>query len=132
MKTIYKRRLLKLMRHLRTGKLGHDRFDFGQYNNAVAPKCGTAGCAIGECPVIWKSWIFTNSGDPVIKGDACSLNSGQEWFGINAGEYRHLFMPDRQSLNLYGGKSLSRFATRRQVAANIEAFIKVKRYNLDA
>jgi len=56
-------RLLILADHLLYGSLGHKVFDFNTYNTydnpfekpleGVPRGCGTHGCAIGECPVIW-------------------------------------------------------------------------------
>ena len=45
-------RLLRLADHLDHGKLGHEEFDFKQYNDTTESMCGTAGCAIGECPIL--------------------------------------------------------------------------------
>ncbi len=48
-----KERLLALADHLERGKLGHEKFDFGCYNNTDSNVCGTAGCGIGECPILF-------------------------------------------------------------------------------
>lgn len=55
------RRLLKLAEHLERGKLGHKTFDMGTLNSGPRDKkgCGTSGCAIGECPIVFpKYWRF--------------------------------------------------------------------------
>ena len=54
-----KKLLLELARHLDDGKLGHKIFDFAQYNSGNQAKCGTAGCAIGELPILYPDkWKF--------------------------------------------------------------------------
>ena len=63
-------RLEKLANHLLHGKLGHETFDFSKYNNGSFGKyaeerlkyCGTAGCAIGECPFVFEEWLFNSTG----------------------------------------------------------------------
>lgn len=57
MNATQKKRLRKLADHLMHGKLGHKRFDFNEYNlpseGFDEKGCGTAGCAIGECPIVF-------------------------------------------------------------------------------
>jgi len=116
-------RLHILYDHLMWGTLGHKKFDFSTYNSTHEPTCGTAGCAIGECPVIWGEWRFNYEGKPRL-GENCSCsNSGAEWFGINHAEYIHMFVPNSQNTDNFGGRSLKNFSNRYQVAANIKAFI---------
>jgi len=132
-------RLLKLAEHLERGKLGHSVFDFDVM--CVQRKCGTAGCAIGECPwafpdewelvEIYSSW---DNGppllDPQLKRD--SLGDGwddaKEFFGLTDEQARSLFMPDHAegdfgSYRRYNGIRLGKDATPKQVAANIRAFV---------
>ena len=45
------------------------------------------------------------------------------WFGISAEQFYHLFVPDRQKIEKYGGKTLNDNATRYEVAANIRIFV---------
>lgn len=119
-------RLRQLAEHLETGTLGHETFDFSQYNNVEKNKCGTAGCAIGECPILWpKSWRFDSIGLPYLKErkEFDPYRSGMEWFGIDSSEYCHLFLPEEQMTWEFGGKHLNDNATRYEVAANIRAFI---------
>lgn len=128
-----KRRLLKLARHLESGNLGHKKFDFDNYNRAktggyVPYKCGYAGCAIGEMPILFPDeWRFDNDGFPVLKGKdvfEMPIDSGVEFFEISDGEYSHLFVPNNQLPFRYGGDFLSDNATPKQVASNIRAFVK--------
>jgi len=130
-KKVYQNRLKKLADHLMTGKLGHKKFDFVVFNTSygngdIANKCGTNGCAIGECPIIFKSWKFDDEGDPCFKGFSSAMRSAKEFFDINFPESEHLFLPRRQHADIYGGKFLEATATRKQVARNIYAFIKIK------
>jgi hypothetical protein len=44
--------------------------------------------------------------------------------GLNKKEANHLFVPTSQSIEDYGGKELSIYATPQQVAKNIEVFLR--------
>lgn len=121
-----KERLLTLANHLKYGKLGHEKFDFSIYNNATA-KCGTMGCALGECPIIWpEDWKFYKNydGDPVLIGEypPSSLISAIRWFNLSPGEAVYLFIP----CCIYStrGESLPATATKEEVADRILDFIK--------
>jgi hypothetical protein len=125
--SVFDKRLLKLAKHLRTGKLGHKKFDFGEYNVGEfnAKGCGTSGCAIGECPIVFKRyWAFKGryrgpalkTISPINLGTfGAAGKSGQEFFGLDYIQYARLFVP---------GHRLSRMATPKQVARNIENFVK--------
>jgi len=131
-------RLKKLAKHLMEGKLGHKKFDFNDYNgfpgNHEGPKnkCGTIGCALGECPVIFKKhWAFSSGGMPVLRTAVPdefhgAVSSAQEYFGIHHDEAMHLFHPNNQEPQLYGGRKLGFYAKRESVARNILAFIEKK------
>ena len=130
-------RLKKLADHLDHGDLGHKKFDFGNYNATeydLKPepyKCGTSGCAIGECPFVFpKAWKFGASSIPTteeFKDDTfCASNSARAFFRIDSDECDHLFYPNCQDTIRYGGQILSYEATRQEVAANIYAFIEKK------
>lgn len=140
-----KERLLKLADHLRNGKLGHKVFDFSVWNEGATygHPCGTRGCAIGEMPVIdpekW-TWLIPDSGSgypsfrrtkifPVLKGHEDVTESGCIYFDISEKQFNMLFThtDDRtvDSLPFYGMATLAFNATKEQVAANIEAFVKI-------
>ena len=117
--------LEKLAEHLERGQLGHKVFDFSTYNSngessIYAPECGTNGCAIGECPILFpEDWKFDGYGMPIL------LNGSiRDFFGIDPEQYRHLFIPYEQQPEKFGGKILDGSATRYEVAANIRAFIE--------
>lgn len=120
-------RLTKLAEHLETGKLGHKIFDFSTYNanrngdDMGTARCGTAGCAIGECPIVFPDeWKFDKLGGIVLRsGDDHTV-----FFDITDEQYDHLFLPNDQDCETYGGEELGKDATRYQVAANIRAFIE--------
>lgn len=130
---VHARRLTKLANHLLHGKLGHKKFDFSHYNwNPDAPcsapeGCGTHGCSMGECPIAFpRQWAFkteTSLTYPVLKGlrvsqrDDDTVEGAKKFFGINAQEYRHLFIPR------YGLKGN---ATRKQAGRHILRFVKDK------
>ncbi len=140
MKKVYKDRLTKLANHLLKGKLGHKKFDFSVLNvdekkdeKEIPYSCGTNGCALGECPIVFpRQWKFDgdidNGFDPVLRRTDCldSFDNAETFFGINTSESLHLFSPYSQDPGLYGGESLDRDATKEQVANNILAFIKMK------
>jgi len=126
-------RLETLAQHLETGVLGHERFDFGSFNDgAVRPnECGTAGCGIGECPVIWPGeWKF-GGGLPLLIGTKPNIDnvntSVEVWFGLAPNQVDHLFYPYLQNCDEYGGEIMGDDATRYDVAANIRAFIEKMR-----
>lgn len=135
MNKIHINRLHKLTEHLRNGKLGHKRFDFAIYNGLEYGRnepfskngCGTVGCALGECPVIFKDWKFKGElKRPLYKDFSSIYTSAETFFNLTDGEYAHLFIPRCQQIYKFSGKKLNNNATKEQVAANIEAFIKLK------
>ena len=117
--------LEKLAEHLETGQLGHKVFDFSTYNSNgassnYAPVCGTNGCAIGECPILFpEDWKFDNDGMPILLNGTV-----RDFFEITNEQYLHLFIPEDQQPEKFGGKILDGSATRYEVAANIRAFIE--------
>jgi hypothetical protein len=122
-------RLLKLAEHLESGKLGHKEFSFACFGGRT--KCGTAGCAIGECPFVWpESWKHIGILHPVpvlINGETTNpLDCAQEFFGLSFRQAIHLFIPEDQNAHIYGGEFLGADATPRQVASNIRAFVAKK------
>jgi hypothetical protein len=135
-------RLKKLADHLSRGKLAHDRFDFSVVNDNVPliplpgklPGCGTAGCAMGECPLVFKRhWAFR---EPAFEGEdhvyPYLRNGSSEWltqditkfFGISPNAADHLFHPRSQNVDVYGGEELYGNATAKDVAKQIRAFIR--------
>lgn len=149
-------RLAKLADHLEKGQLGHVKFDFSLVHENGARLttkqrkegfCGTAGCAMGELPVLFpRKWKFADNdyGEPSVRMregecpriDIIYKSDVTEFFGISESKTAHLFYPGCQhhkwcskSLNKMGG--LSDKATRKQVAANIRYFIKNKGFEGD-
>ncbi len=140
MKQVFIKRLEKLATHLEKGKLGHKKFYFGAWNTTADLTqlydngCGTAGCAVGECPFVFpRHWAFKR-GHPVLRGveripyghvelNATPVVHSMDFFGLSKNEAWSLFLPYNQPAD---GKQLRRDATRKQVAANIRAFIKRK------
>lgn len=100
---LYEARLRRLANHLLLGRLGHEYFDFNYYNSGGKPyKCGTAGCAIGECPIAFpRDWRFDKDGSPTLKRKPGSDTfmflpeqyAGKHFFGIDSHEYYYLFTP---------------------------------------
>lgn len=133
-------RLLILAAHLEFGKLGHKKFDFRVYNQNIKwepvklGECGTRGCALGECPIVWPEyWKFSLSPSLIgIKMDMddvrVSITSAAIFFDITSYEVEFLFFPDRnfhldkkRRLNSPKGS-----ATRYDVAEHIKRFVKLK------
>jgi hypothetical protein len=148
LKPVYLDRLQKLAEHLEFGELAHVEFNFSDFNTVWSSNgdrvtregeppirgCGTAGCAIGECPAVFKQWEFRErwSGhySPVLKTqhinptiDNPVVDSVMKFFGLTRRETEHLFYPDSQR-EPYGYRGrLDSTATREAVARNIRSFV---------
>ncbi len=124
------KRLLKLAAHLESGKLGHKRFDFEQFNTGCEQTCGAAGCAIGECPVVFpKAWKFGRAGLPLLVGTnrfADPFKEAEKFFVLSGEEVMHLFAAGEQQPKRFGGRRLGGRAKAASVAANIRAFVERK------
>jgi hypothetical protein len=122
-------RLRKLADHLMHGNLGHQAFDFGHFNSGMIDsryednprlrRCGTIGCALGECPFIFEEWYFDGCDEPVIEPYYTSLASASHFFNISGKEARHLFIPRMQ----HEHPILEKHSSRQEVAENIYRFI---------
>jgi len=122
METIHKERFIEMANHLLYGELGHKEFNYNTVNSCMPYECGTAGCAMGEMPIIWsESWKFSEIS--ISHVDGMSL---LEWFGVSGDEARHLFLAYCQVPDKHGGEHLDRKAKKEQVANNIFAFLKKK------
>ncbi len=133
--TLQVKRLEKVANHLIHNMLGQDKWDFSEIHKISS--CGTAGCAMGELPVIFpKLWKYDlkDSDDPVkLRKDSSndSFYDVERFFGLSKEERRHLFMPamwePTQKPELYGGKRLSRKCKPQTVGKQIHAFLKKKK-----
>jgi len=133
------KRLQKLEAHLRKGKLAHKKFDFGCFNHGTKIKwnyygdtntnvCGTAGCALGEAPAVFKEWKWDD--DIVVlkkNSNGFAFSDAETFFGLTEDQVEHLFNPNGQSTHLYGGRNADIDAGRVEVANNIRDFIKVEK-----
>lgn len=112
--------------------MGHKEFHFGKWNGGNLGKngCGTLGCAIGECPILFpRHWHFDAECGywPKLKsGPTTSSDGAADYFNLSRPEVFHLFVPVMQRPDEFGGQYLDRDATRHQVARNIYAFLKKK------
>jgi len=139
MNTIYAERLAILADHLEHGQLGHSFFNFGAWNvgPAVTPSgCGTAGCAIGECPIVFpEEWSFHPKtlapGLHEEKQYFTPETSGCLFFSLTEIEFGLLFMPYADDLDKSEWpdwyERLTAEATREQVAENIWKFLEHER-----
>lgn len=138
-KAVFKKRLLKLAEHLETGKLGHKKFNFGVFNadkhswSVEKPySCGYAGCALGECPVLFpRKWQFAADGSPVLSTtdrdneNTLPTDEAAEFFGITRKECALLFVP-YEGIAQWNRHVLGEHATKKQVAASIRRFVAWK------
>lgn len=131
-------RLLKLAEHLETGKLYHEKFDFGILSERdldpnQAPYCGSVGCAMGELPHLFPELCFHDGyglglvGGPNEMGQ--TYRCVQTIFDISRHAVRWLFEPCAVwEIEVYGTEygfnRLPDTATKDEVAANIRQFIK--------
>lgn len=134
-----KERLLQLAEHLDTGDLGHEEFNFNTFNSTdgmlaieQVGKCGTNGCALGECPILWpEDWVFGAMGYPETGAESAHGNSNhviraaEIWFGISGNSVRRLFMPksDFGEVPMVSGQ-LRADADRHAVAKHIREFVE--------
>ena len=136
MKKLYKDRLETLATHLESGKLFHDEFDFSIFHCAPT-NCGSAGCALGECPFLFpEHWFFTGAGArPRIKGsyqigdkivdNPGAFDAASIYFGIHSNVALHLFAPFSQAPKFFGGNKLYPDSSREDVAENIRDYIRL-------
>lgn len=140
-KKMNKRRLLRLADHLDHGKLGHKVFDFCVLNirsGRIRKGCGTAGCALGEMPIIApKRWMFDHRSNyvPVLRHTSMpnSFSSAEKWFGIDRDHVELLFVPGiigvpRQHAGVDPDLVLLRNgprATKHQVASSIRRYVRL-------
>jgi hypothetical protein len=142
-----KERLLKLANHLLTGELGHEYFEFSHFNHGkhhdpkkVEIRCGSRGCALGECPIVFpEDWMFTlydykkeYSSFPVLSigRRKDTFVDAMIFFDINDHETQVLFNPYMTSfvLRIDGViiRTLSKFASKEEVANQLIEFVKLK------
>lgn len=134
-------RLLELAAHLRQGKLGHVKFNFEVCNGDEAGiqlwgnGCGYCGCAIGELPFVFPGAFEFVVGWPALieaddyphpDADFAGRGAAEAFFELKDEESMHLFIPNSQKPDKFGGQHLDENATAAQVADNIEAFVKRK------
>jgi hypothetical protein len=122
----FNKRLLKLAKHLQVGKLGADRFNYNIFYTKTA-SCGTAACAVGECPTIFKSWKLKKIDNfgidilPIYKNYQTPTDSAREFFNLTEKEFNYLFIPLSKT---YFGKAPMSIASAKEVGEHIENFVK--------
>ena len=123
-----KERLLKLADHLERGKLGHKKFDYSTFNgcDATAHKCGTNGCAIGECPILFPNeWEFDKDGVPsLIESTGLTFGDINEFFELSLEEAEYLFVPYSRHPKEGNKQAPFEDATKEEVAAHIRKFVQ--------
>lgn len=136
-------RLLRLADHLTEGLLGHKYFDFQVFNSfeygwkaedLKGPHgCGTHGCAIGECPVVFEDdWYFEGTFQkPYLRNvpvrnlydTKISFEHASIFFSLTEDQTYLLFLPDAELIDGVPISPLGEKATRYEVAQNIKAFV---------
>lgn len=117
-------RLKKLANHLLTGKLGHKNFTLESWNfdfghHGPGPYCGTSGCAIGECPIIFpEDWRYDIVGDPTL----IERYYGNPWDASTV--YFDLSKSENEYLFCIQSYSNQKETTKEEVAERILNFIK--------
>lgn len=122
--------LLQLAEHLEKGELLHEEFTFDNINSTPETSsrkgvayCGTMGCAMGEMPLLDKAFTFSLSADLRLGEVAGLCNIAGKYWGTTEREGNHLFFPNLQNTEKYGGVFLENNATKEQVAFNIREFV---------
>jgi hypothetical protein len=124
--------LRELALHLVSNKRGHKKFDFSTINNDINI-CGSAGCALGELPILYPNdWIFKNEVVYLIKdSNYSSFSDASKFFNIYESLSMHLFCPMCQDTELYGGQYLNRHGTAKEVSDNILAYCELVERSAD-
>lgn len=133
-------RLLKLAAHLEAGRPGgHKKFDFATWseNHATEKHCGTAGCAVGELPVIFPRLAYF---EPSYFGDSernvCGRIADRKYynvglasvlFGIPTLDAENLFTWDKPRWWAPSLPYLASRATAKQVARSIRLYVKARK-----
>lgn len=99
------------------------RFDFSQFRN----ECGTAGCLAGNLPACEpEDWEGTLVGLPMLRIRDSSYTDRclERWFKCNKAEALHLFYPQGQRTDIYGGVNLTGGSRLKTVVRNARIFIE--------
>lgn len=134
-------RLEMLLKHMESEPLSVDRFDFSTFRSYdrsydqddSESVCGTAGCMGGELPIVFpESWEIQRNcvfrtGD--IDYGLSPMDQIKRFFNLTESEAYHLFMPDYQAPELYGGVLLHNHATKEEVTENLRIFIELYKNN---
>lgn len=134
-------RLLALAQHLETGQMGHETFDFMVFNVTSNKKfpgagvCGTDGCALGECPIVFPDdWEFEHnhaSCPKLIRPVELGIPKDQTnhtfdhaaaYFSIEMNEVLLLFKEGSDPFNIPIEPS-PHDVTKEEVAAKLRAFV---------
>lgn len=129
--------LSQLADHLEKGELVHDVFDFRAFNGLPLKQdskhfnCGTSGCAMGEMPALDSRFSFNHLGNLCFCEHKVVSKTIADYFRIEDLAAIHLFFPYQQEPEKYGGKRLKYEATKKEVIANIRAFIEISNKSLN-
>ena len=132
--------LRQLAAHLLTDNLGHKHFSIANYNTTFpigqTSGCGTVGCAIGECPIVWPEfWYFEQEASLPVLIDFDNttikiktiwekpLQSAIKFFGISKTQAKALFVAGFQGeIDYIKLNKLNSYCTKENVAYNINLF----------
>ena len=98
----------------------------GKKNNGF--DCGTAGCAMGELPLIWKQFKYDEEDGHLYvvdsDGDILENEGVQEFFGLTFEEYMHIFdYSNDKGLVYEDSGTLYSSASRDEMIDNLKLFI---------
>lgn len=134
-------RLLKLADHLDAGRPGgHTYFNFLKISNSTTAHCGSAGCALGELPIVFRRyWKFVSDTWSNVRlrkskfkpNDTINTSFGHaaEFFDISNEDAKALFAPFSFRYWVTKPKWLTEHATPKQVAKSIRKFVEYHQKN---
>lgn len=128
-------RLEKLIAHFEAGRPGgHKSFYFGTWHQNGQVKegfCGTAGCAAGECLVVFPEHFTIDRHGELRCGSGCMDSGLQSFFECSRPESRHLFYPSEPRFKIrfqdpgrYGGRILTRDCRASSWVKNAKEFVR--------
>lgn len=128
-------RLLVLYEHFALGQL-HENYAWYQVywnNNKPILVIGKRGAyrdtlpfVIGEISYLFSEWLRIDNEVTLYKPKPkLSENKAlQHFFGLGEKEFEHLFVPNAQSVHIYGGEQLHVLSAPQHVAYNIMIFLR--------
>lgn len=124
--------LERLAAHLESGDLLHAQFTLTRYNSGDGSivkgveNCGSAGCALGEMPLLDKRWTFNRLGMLTFDEDQFAPGSVCRYFDISPIDLHSIFYisySQSAAITRWGTPFPSDSSTAASVAASCRAYI---------